>query len=55
MVDSIGEYELLALSFQGELPKFTETARKMQCDTTDFTIYYSPECPMFNSKNQNKD
>ena len=45
MVDSIGEYELLALSFQGELPKFTETARKMQCDTTDFTIYYSPECP----------
>lgn len=45
VVDSIGEYELLSLSFQEEQPKFTETARKMQCDTTDFTIYYSPECP----------
>ena len=45
VVDSIGEYELLALSFQEEQPKFTETARKMKSETTDFTIYYSPECP----------
>lgn len=45
VVDSIGEYELLALSFQEEQPKFTETARKMKSETTDFTIYYSLECP----------
>lgn len=28
-----------------EVPKFNETARKMEIDNQDFTIYYSPECP----------
>ncbi len=46
VVDTIGEYELLALQFNNnEVPKFNETARKMEIDNKDFTIYYSPECP----------
>lgn len=46
VVDTIGDYELLALSFDNkELPKFNDNARKLEIDTKDFTIYYSPECP----------
>lgn len=46
VIDTIGDYELLALSFDNkELPKFNDNARKMEIDTKDFTIYYSPECP----------
>ena len=46
VVDSILDYELLALQFDDkELPKFSNSARKMQIDSKDFTIYYSNECP----------
>lgn len=46
VVDTIGEYELLVLQFdESEVPKFNENARKMEVNTKDFTIYYSPECP----------
>ncbi len=45
VIDSIGDYELLFLSFNDKNPKFNETAKKMEIDTKDFTIYYSPECP----------
>lgn len=46
VVDSIDDYELLALSFDKESPpKFNETARQMQIDNQDFTIYYSNTCP----------
>ena len=46
VVDSVGEYELLALSFDDkDTPKFTDSARSMKIDTEDFTIYYSNECP----------
>lgn len=45
VVDTIGDYELLSLSFNEEIPRFNENARKMEVDTKDFTIYYSPECP----------
>lgn len=46
VADSVGEYELLALQFDGgETPKFTESARKMEIESRDFTVYYSPECP----------
>lgn len=45
-VDSVGEYELMALSFDGEAaPKFCENARAMKIDSPIFTIYYSNECP----------
>ena len=38
VVDSIGEYELLALSFNNdEIPKFTDSAGKMQIDDKDFS------------------
>ena len=46
VVDSIGDYELLALQFKNsETPKFNENARKMKIDNKEFTIYYSNECP----------
>lgn len=46
VVDTIGDYELLALQFDdNKTPKFNDTARKMKIDNEEFTIYYSPECP----------
>ena len=46
VVDSIDDYELMVLNFeQSELPKFSDSARKMEIDSDDFTIYYSNECP----------
>lgn len=45
VVDTIGDYELLSLSFYHENPRFNDSARKMEIDNKDFTIYYSPECP----------
>ena len=46
VVDSIGDFELLALQFKdSETPKFNENARSMKIETKDFTIYYSNECP----------
>ena len=46
VVDSIGDYELLALQFkEAETPKFNDEARSMKIDSKDFTIYYSNECP----------
>ena len=46
VVDSIGDYELLALQFDNqEPPKFNDNARKMKIESNDFTIYYSKACP----------
>jgi ribosomal protein S18 acetylase RimI-like enzyme len=46
VVDSIGDYELMALQFKkGESPKFNDKARTMKIKEKDFTIYYSNECP----------
>ena len=46
VVDSIGDYELLALQFkEADTPKFNDAARSMKIDSKDFTIYYSNECP----------
>jgi len=46
VVDSIDDYELLALSFNSSpTPQFCPTAKKMQIDDDTFTIYYSNECP----------
>ena len=46
VVDSIGDYELLALKFkEGDTPKFNDNARSMRIENKDFTIYYSNECP----------
>ena len=46
VIDSINDYELMALSFNDkDLPKFSDSARKMKIDSQNFTIYYSNECP----------
>jgi len=46
VVDTINDYELMVLSFDDkETPKFNDSARKMEIDNKDFTIYYSNECP----------
>lgn len=46
VVDTIGEYELLALQFNDEAtPKFNDNARSMKIDSKEFTVYYSNECP----------
>ena len=46
VVDEVGDYELLALSFDNsDVPKFNDNVRKMKIDNNDFTIYFSNECP----------
>ena len=46
VVDTIGEYELMALQFDNhEIPRFNEQARTMKIEQQDFTVYYSYECP----------
>jgi ribosomal protein S18 acetylase RimI-like enzyme len=46
VVDTIADYELLALQFEdARVPQFCDSARKMEIDSKDFTIYYSNECP----------
>ncbi len=45
-VDTIGdEYELLALSFDGTKPHFTDTAKKQSIDGKELTIYFGMQCP----------
>lgn len=46
VIDSIKDYELLALKFNDdESPKFSKSAKAMQIENQEFTIYYSNECP----------
>ena len=41
VVDTVkDEYELLALSFHGEKPYFSETAKEMKISGQELTIYY---------------
>jgi len=45
-VDTIGEeYELLALSFDGKNPQFSENAKNQIITSEILTIYYSLQCP----------
>lgn len=39
------EYELLALSFDGEKPYFSEKVKEMKIDNKELTIYYTLQCP----------
>ena len=43
-------YELLALSFDGETPKFTESAKKERIDGQELTIYFDMQCPFIYQK-----
>lgn len=45
VVDTIGDYELLALSFDGQKPVFAEYARIQAIESQNLTIYYSKQCP----------
>ncbi|MGN0469240.1 MAG: GNAT family N-acetyltransferase [Acutalibacteraceae bacterium] len=38
-------YELLALSFDGTVPKFAESAKKEKIENEALTIYYDMQCP----------
>ena len=45
-VDEIeGGYQLLALSFDGTAPAFSDTARKQTIDNQELTIYFGRQCP----------
>lgn len=45
-VDTIGaDYELLALSLDGTVPRFTDSAKSLCIESNALTIYYSPQCP----------
>lgn len=39
------EYELLALSFDGTKPRFTQNAKNPRNENNELTIYYSMQCP----------
>jgi Acetyltransferases len=43
-------YELLALSFDGTAPLFTEKAKRQQVENQELTIYYSMQCPFILQK-----
>lgn len=45
VVDTIGDYELLALSFDGQKPVFAECASNQEIESPNLTIYYSKQCP----------
>ena len=38
-------YELLALSFDGTTPSFTEKAKKEAIESRELTVYYDMQCP----------
>ena len=43
--DTAGEYTLLALSFDGTLPRFTPGAKAQTIENRDLTVYYDDQCP----------
>ena len=48
--DTENGYELLALSFDGTVPKFAENAKKEKIDNKELTIYYDMQCPYVDQK-----
>lgn len=38
-------YELLALSFDGTMPKFAPNAKKQEIESKELTVYYDMQCP----------
>lgn len=49
-VDAAGGYELLALSFDGTAPRFTEGAKRQEIESKELTVYYSVQCPFIPQK-----
>ena len=51
IADSTGDgYELLALSFDGTMPRFTEKAKKQSIENRNLTVYYDLQCPFIPDK-----
>ena len=44
-VDAAGEYELLALSLDGTVPRFAPDAKRQTVESRDLTVYYDDQCP----------
>ena len=44
-VDTAGDYELLALPFDGTAPRFTQRAKGQEIENRELTIYYDMQCP----------
>lgn len=45
-VDTIdNDYILMALSFDGTAPQFSDSAKKLCINDEGLTVYYSPQCP----------
>ncbi len=38
-------YELLALSFDGTMPKFAQNVKNQEIESKELTIYYDMQCP----------
>lgn len=45
VVDDVGEYELLALSFDENKPTFAKSVKNQSIESKDLTIYYGMQCP----------
>ena len=46
VVDAVkNEYELLALSFDGTKPQFSDSVKKMKIEDRELTIFYGLQCP----------
>lgn len=43
-------YELLALSFDGTMPKFAQNAKKLEIESKELTIYYDMQCLYIDQK-----
>ena len=43
--ESDNELELLALSFDGSIPRFRESAKRQAIDRQELTVYYDDQCP----------
>lgn len=49
VVDSVDEYELLALSFDGTKPHFSDSVKQMGIESKELTIYYGLQCPFISN------
>lgn len=49
VVDTIDDYELLALSFDGTKPQFSDSVKQMGIANKELTIYYGMQCPFINN------
>jgi len=47
---TVDGYELLAFSFDGKIPQFSDKARQQQIENQELTIFYSMQCPFIVQK-----